>query len=272
MAHLDALSYKGKQAVVNGAATGMGAAAVELLKELGATIVALDIAPISAEGVTAIQCDLNDRASIDAAVNQISGEVHALFCCAGVPGNVMTPFKAFTINYTGHIYMIESLLPKMPQGSSITSISSGAGMGYLADMERLMPLVNSSGFEEAAAWFEADGHNEGYSTPKAALNLYTTVKAKEFGEHYRIRINATSPGVTESQLLPAFAEAGGGTEHLKKNSGSLGRFAQPIEQAWAIVFLGSDAASFINGAVLNVDAGLAAQVFTGQLKFGLPEE
>ncbi len=271
MSQLDLLSYKGKRVAITGAATGMGAAATELLQELGADVTALDIAPIQDDALTAIKVDLGDKTSIDAALRQISGEVNAVFCVAGVPGNGMSALSCFTINYIAHVYLVEALLPQMPKGSSVTNISSGAGMGYMQEMQRLMPLIHTRGFEEAQAWFENDGQNEGYATSKSAMNLWTVVKAKEYGETYGVRINTVSPGVTESQLLPVFTEMAGGAENLKRHSGVFGRVAQPIEQAWPLVFLGSDAASFTTGAILNVDAGLTSSVFTGQLQMHPPE-
>ena len=63
----DVLGYQGTRSVVTGAASGMGKATAELLVQLGADVVALDVAPSTVDGVTYIQTDLRDEAAIDVA-------------------------------------------------------------------------------------------------------------------------------------------------------------------------------------------------------------
>ena len=79
----DAFRYDGKRAVVVGGATGMGAATAELVQDLGAEVVVMDYAPVTLAGVKAINVNLADKASIDAAVDECGGPIHALFSCAG---------------------------------------------------------------------------------------------------------------------------------------------------------------------------------------------
>src|SRR5205807_4865849 len=84
MSLFDAFRYDGKRALVVGGATGMGAATAELVKDAGAEVVVMDRAEVTLDGVKAISLDLSDKASIDAAVEECGGPVHALFSCAGV--------------------------------------------------------------------------------------------------------------------------------------------------------------------------------------------
>ena len=86
MGLFDAFRYDGKRALVVGGATGMGAATAELVKDAGAEVVVMDRAEVTLDGVKAIKLDLSDKASIDAAVDECGGPVHALFSCAGVAG------------------------------------------------------------------------------------------------------------------------------------------------------------------------------------------
>ena len=67
----DAFRYDGKRAVVVGGATGMGAATAELVQDLGAEVVVMDYAPVTLAGVKAINLDLRDKASIDAARRRV---------------------------------------------------------------------------------------------------------------------------------------------------------------------------------------------------------
>ena len=68
MSLFDAYGFKGKRVVVVGAATGMGNAAAQVVKDAGAEVVAMDRAPVTLDGVTAITVNLAAKASIEAAV------------------------------------------------------------------------------------------------------------------------------------------------------------------------------------------------------------
>src|SRR4051794_6254768 len=124
----DAFRYDGKRAVVVGGATGMGAATAELVQDLGAEVVVMDYAPVALEGVKAININLADKASIDAAVDECGGPIHALFSCAGVADGTPGIEK---INFIGHRHFIERMLAggMLPSGSAIGMISAAAGMG-----------------------------------------------------------------------------------------------------------------------------------------------
>jgi NAD(P)-dependent dehydrogenase (short-subunit alcohol dehydrogenase family) len=81
----DVLGYAGKQVVITGAASGMGAAAAQLLVDLGAEVHALDIGAVKVPVRQAITTDMKNKASIDAAIARLPGQIDALFNCAGVP-------------------------------------------------------------------------------------------------------------------------------------------------------------------------------------------
>lgn len=78
------LSYEGKRVVVAGGGTGMGAAAVRLLGELGAEVVVLDLREPQLAGVEFHRTDLGDPEAIDAAVALVGGPVDALLNCQGI--------------------------------------------------------------------------------------------------------------------------------------------------------------------------------------------
>src|SRR5205809_7020053 len=133
MGLFDAFSYKGKRALVVGGATGMGAAVAELVQDAGAEVVVMDRAEITLPGVKAISLNLAEKASIDAAVDECGGPVHALFSCAGVADGTPGIEK---VNFIGHRYLIDRLLAKemLPRGSAIGFISSGGGAGLGGDL------------------------------------------------------------------------------------------------------------------------------------------
>ncbi|HEX4864909.1 MAG TPA: SDR family NAD(P)-dependent oxidoreductase, partial [Acidimicrobiales bacterium] len=136
MTLFDAFRYNGKRAVVVGGATGMGAAVAELALDAGAEVVVMDIADSSLDGAKFIRVNLANSSSIDAAVDECGGPVHALFSCAGVADGTPGIEK---INFIGHRHLIDRLLAAnaMPRGSAIGFISSAAGLGWEAALEEL---------------------------------------------------------------------------------------------------------------------------------------
>ena len=92
-----------------------------------------------------------------------------------------------------------------------------------------------------------------YGASKAALSLLTRSWAAEFGPH-GVRVNAVSPGTTRTPAVEPMSDA---LDQLGAQSPA-GYVAKPEEIAAAITFLATDAASYVHGAVLNVDGGRTA--------------
>src|SRR5436309_11621716 len=147
----DAFRYDVKRAVVVGGATGMGAATAELVQDLGAEVVVMDYAPVTLAGVKAIKVILGDKASIDAAVDECGGPIHALFSCAGVADG--TP-GIERINFIGHRYLIERAVADglLPRGSAIGMISSAAGLGWEGTLDEVLEYLDVKDFDEASKW------------------------------------------------------------------------------------------------------------------------
>src|SRR5690349_14768064 len=146
MSLFDAFRYDGKRALVVGGATGMGAATAELVKDAGAEVVVMDRAEVNLDGVKAINLDLSDKASIDAAVDECGGPVHALFSCAGVADG--TP-GIERINFIGHRHLIDRMRAgdMLPRGSAIGLISSAAGLGWQNNLPRLKEFLDITDFD-----------------------------------------------------------------------------------------------------------------------------
>src|SRR5437773_9939623 len=142
MGLFDAVSYKGKRALVVGGATGMGAATAELVQDAGAEVVVMDRADVTLGGVKAISLDLSDKASIDAAVDECGGPVHALFSCAGVADGTAGIEK---INFIGHRHLIDRAITRgyLGRGGAIAMISSTGGLGWRNGLEAVKEYVGT---------------------------------------------------------------------------------------------------------------------------------
>jgi NAD(P)-dependent dehydrogenase (short-subunit alcohol dehydrogenase family) len=248
--------FDGRRAVVTGCASGIGAHVVRQLTELGADVVGLDKRPPTTEVAEFHALDLTDPASIDRAVTSIGGQVDALFNIAGVSSGVGDPLLVVTINFLGLRHVTEALLANMRAGSSIVSVSSLAASGYREHQQVVGGLLNTRTMPEGIDWCRrhpdvlADG---GYRLSKEAIILYTMSNTAALGAN-GIRINCTGPGVTETPILDQLRTAYG-QEYLDDIPKPLGRVADPAEQAAVLVFLNSQAASYISGQVLWVDGG-----------------
>lgn len=251
MGLFDAFSYDGKRAVVVGGATGMGAAVAEVVRDGGADVVVMDRAEVGLDGVTAISLDLADKGSIDAAIDECGGPVHALFSCAGVADGTPGIEK---INFIGHRSMIDGLVQRdlMPRGSAIGMISSAAGIGWESNLELILSYLEISDFDRASQWCHDNGRAT-YMWSKQVINAYVAQQALPLLKR-GIRINAILPGPTDTPLARANADTwlSFGADY-REVAGI--EASTPLEQAYPLVFLCSDAAVGVSGITMITDAG-----------------
>jgi len=264
----DILGYAGKQVVVSGAATGMGDAAARLLVDLGAEVHALDVKPIASSVKQALEMDLTDPASIDAAVAKLPERVDSLFNCAGLPGAPFSNLDTMLVNFVGLRHLTEALLPRIPQGGAVASITSVAGMGWRKNLDAVKELVGIPDYAAAKAWCEANPEQaNGYLFSKQCIIYYTMQRAAELAGD-QIRVNCLSPAPTDTPMLPSFHNQVS-KEFIEDHFvAPVGRNATPEEMGDPLVFLNSTAARFISGVNLFVDYGYLASVETGA-KVGL---
>jgi NAD(P)-dependent dehydrogenase (short-subunit alcohol dehydrogenase family) len=266
MSTFEAFRYDGKRALVVGGASGMGAATAQLVQDAGADVVVMDFADVKLPGATAIHLDLADATSIDAAVDECGGRVDALFACAGVADG--TP-GIERINFIGHRHLIDRALNQgiLQRGSAIGFISSAAGLGWEPNLPLLNELLDTPDFDAAVRWVEDHGKAE-YMPMKQAICAYVARQAFSLLKH-GIRVNAICPGPTDTPLAQANAEQwlGFGADYR----GETGIEAStPLEQAYPLVFLCSDAAVAITGVTVVSDAGYMSSGVTGSFPAATP--
>jgi NAD(P)-dependent dehydrogenase (short-subunit alcohol dehydrogenase family) len=254
----DLYRFDGKRTLVVGGATGMGAAAVSLLLELGASVALMDRVDPRRSDVQFVLIDLAHEASIDMAM-QNCGPMDALLCCAGVADGTAGIER---INFIGHRHLIEQAVASglLAPGSAIGMISSTGGLGWQANLPLLLDYLDCPNFAAACAWIEAHPERANYVWSKQAMNAYVTREAFPMLKR-GIRINAILPGPTDTPLAKANSEWLSFGSDYRSETGTMP--STPEEQAHVLVFLCSDAASHINGATIVTDLGYVSSGISG---------
>lgn len=257
-------SYQNKRVVISGCFSGMGEATAKLLLKQGAEVHGLDYKPSKLDLASFTQVDLREPAAIDAAVKKIGGKVDALFNCAGLP-QTSPPLDVMKVNYAGTRRLTEQVLPLMSAGGAIVSISSNGGLGWSRRLPVLMGLLKIDNYDGIVKWCQdnAETVREGYAFSKEALIVWTMMTSTHLIKR-GIRINCTMPGPTQTPMMSQFERATAASV-LEAAAQPINRRSTPEEQAGPLVFLNSDAASYINGVALPVDGGFLGGVATGQI-------
>lgn len=226
-----------KHALVTGAASGIGRAAAEALREAGATVAGLDLQP--AEGpIPILACDLTDEAQVVAAVAAAVGRLGGLDILvnnAGIfeeaaIGGLTTDHidRMFAVNVRGAMLVTREALPHLPEGGRIINVVS-----ELAYLGRAGASV--------------------YAATKAAMLGATRSWARELAP--RILVNAVAPGPTDTPLLD-FENLPPETKALE-TAYPLGRIGRPEEVAASVVFLAGPGATLFTGQCLGANGGAA---------------
>ncbi len=198
--------YEGSRTIVSGGGgSGMGAAVVRHLADLGAEVHVLDLKDPPVDVASYQSVDLRDPAATSNAVEEIGGVVDGLFNCAGLPGSVYPDLDVMLVNLVGMRHLADLVSDRMRPGAAIASISSTSGAGYLGNIGKWMPLVTSPDFETARAWCET--HPEeidgGYGPSKEAIIVWTLWASHALAAK-GIRVNCISPGPTDTPMMPEF--------------------------------------------------------------------
>lgn len=257
------LNYEGKRVAMCGCRSGIGWEVTRLLIENGAEVIGLDVGPTDLPVKESVHIDLEDEGAIQAAIDQIDGELDSLIITSAVPHLVNSGIRCQRINFVGLRRFVEGMVPQIKRGGAIAITSSGGGAGYTAHMPELLDLVNNhQSFAEGLAWSEArlDLVGTGYFFSKECINVYVMWRSHSLFKEHGIRLNCIAPGAVDTKAMNDWAIETG--DPIKA---TIGKNPKPVEQAWPLLFLASDLASVINGQIIWTEQGMMNAAMTGQL-------
>jgi len=238
--------FKGLNAIVTGAGSGIGLAVAKKLKHEGATIFGFDINKGDMDGVaTWIECDVGDSASVAAAVEKVKAQVSTIDILAnnagiGAVGSVLDASddewaRLFNINVAGIARVtaaVHSLLKESASPAIVNTCSIAATVGL---PKRAV-----------------------YSASKGAVMSLTLAMAADFVKE-GIRVNCVNPGTADTpwvaRLLAAASDPVAERKALEARQ-PMGRLVSADEVANAILYLANPQQKSTTGTVLAVDGGM----------------
>ncbi|MGC4174022.1 SDR family NAD(P)-dependent oxidoreductase [Demequina sp.] len=245
---------EGKTAIITGAASGMGLAAVELFAREGANVVATDIVPGLPDAVAplegniiSVHHDVADSDSWDGVISSTLdafGGVDVLINNAGifVPKGVEEEDldgwnRLLGINLTGVFLGTKAVLPHM----------KAAGGGSVVNCASIAAIVGGNG----------DGHGAAYSASKGAVRSFTKHCAQWHAAE-NIRFNSVHPGGVFTGMVSSmgFATREEATAAMGSTDTPLPPYmGMPIDIAYGYLYLASDESAFVTGIELVIDGG-----------------
>lgn len=242
-------SLEGKTVLVTGASSGIGRATAIECSRLGAKVVITarheerlqeTMSALEGDGHQMILCEMTSDDDLTTLVETVP-VLDGLVCNAGI--NKLVPIRQlksedlnhiFEVNTFSSIILLQKLMKKkkLAEDASVVYTSSISGIGAAAVGESM------------------------YIASKGALSAFVKAAALECSKK-GIRVNAVCPGMVKTEMSDAYDLNEGDNEDLKNYP--LGRYANPVDIAWAIIYLLSNASSWVTGTNMVIDGGLTTR-------------
>ena len=248
----------GKSAVITGAAFGIGRATAVLFAREGARLIVTDI---QGEPLGALADELRHAgAEVETVIGDVSVESDARRMI-GAATDRFGRLDVLVAN-AGIIPLGDAMEMTVDSWDEVMAID-GRGMFLTCKFAIEAMLATGGGAIvclSSISGLAGQKRQAAYGPAKFVATGLTKHLAVEWADR-GIRVNAVAPGTIQTEAVKRIPDEPGGSEYLAsiKLMHPMGRLGEPAEVASAIVFLASDDASFITGAVLPVDGGYLAQ-------------
>jgi NAD(P)-dependent dehydrogenase (short-subunit alcohol dehydrogenase family) len=252
--YLERFRLDGRVAVVTGGAQSIGLCCVEALSEAGARVTIADRNPqAAADGQAAmrakghsvdfVEMDVTNSAEVDAAAAQVikkNGRVDILVCNAGIARSETAAedvtdehwLNVIDVNLNGLFWCCRAFGKPMLAAKRGSIVNIGSMSGFIVNKPQPQSYYNAS---------------------KAGVHHLTKSLAAEWGAR-GVRVNAVAPTYINTPMT-AFAATNKAMSDVWIASTPMGRMGEPDEVAAAVLFLASDAASLMTGAIVRTDGG-----------------
>ena len=245
---------EGKVAIITGAGRGIGARAARLFAQHGARLVLAsrtrsELEETAANAlalgvpVTWVEVDLRGEEGVRRVVDQALttfGRLDVAFNNAGITSGSASVSSGEVGDFDA-LFSLNTRSTWLLTKYQVQAISSTSGGGAIVNTSSVASLINNP---EIAL----------YAASKVAINKITTAAAAQFGP-LGIRVNAIAPGATATRMLDEWERRTPGVVEAMTRSIPLRRVAQPEEVAQVALWLLSERASYVTGAVIPVDGG-----------------
>ena len=257
MSVLESFSLDGEVAVVTGAAQGLGKQMAAALAEMGADVAIADVNRGKAERTAAeldgetdvipVEADVTDEASVEAMVEAVTdrlGPIDVLVNNAGIvehspaeETSIESWRRVLSVNLDGVFLCAKHVGREM--------LDRGEG--------RIVNVASMSGIDVNVPQKQAS-----YNSTKAGVSMLTKSLAVEWADR-GVRVNAIAPGYMRTELVDETLEADPEMEETWLENTPMGRLGRPEELQELVVYLASDASSYMTGSTVVIDGGYTSR-------------
>lgn len=241
-------------AVVTGAASGIGRAVAEALRESGHRVIGID--RNAQERADWHRIDLD---APKAELPRFDHPVHVLVNAAGLPPRAGDEARILRVNFLALRRVTRHVLPVMAEGGSVVNLASKAGARWRENVDQVGRLLAQPDDARLDGFVADEGIDavRAYDLSKEAVIVWTKAMTGELIDR-ELRMNCVSPAAVETPILGDFKAAFGA--RATRGIALTRRSGTPEEVAAVVRFLADPASGWVRGCNIEADGGLTAQL------------